>query len=484
MLAEAAAVITAEDSRDHLAVLAHDSMMGRDSERPEIWTAARYIAAEFAAMGLEPLDDNGDFIEEYPINIPEVDVTQIRMVVQGHGERLDLRCGEDFAIVPSLEVPSFTGVVVAPLVGYDWYRANPGSIPSGSLVLTFGSMMGSGDITTALRFASWMENVQEAGAYAVGMILPPTTPPEMMPVLAQQVAASPTLGGPPLLFFPSETVEKIFAFSGSPAPELDPLEVIQRAPVTVSLQMPVTARTITAPNVVARLAGRRQADLENVVLTAHFDHEPPGSPTAEGDSILNGADDNASGTVGLLEVARAFAALPQPPIRSVVFAAVSAEEKGLLGSAYLAEEGPAPASSTAANLNMDMLSRNGPDSLFVFGQTYSSLGTLFRDVLESHPELGFEVRPGLQMPDLDLIRFSDQAPYMARGVPVLFFNSGFHPELHTVDDEVELADTDKLARTAKLMFFLAYAVADNPADPVWTDEGRTRTEAMQRRLQR
>jgi hypothetical protein len=130
---------------------------------------------------------------------------------------------------------------------------------------------------------------------------------------------------------------------------------------------------------------------------------------------------------------------------------------------------------------MDMLSRNAKDSLYVFGQTYSSLGMVFREVLESHPELGFQVRPGLQMPDLDLIRFSDQAPFMARGVPVLLFNSGFHPELHTPDDEVDRADTDKLARAARLMFFLTWAVADDPDDPVWTEEGKARTEAMQKR---
>ncbi|MGW8268380.1 MAG: M28 family metallopeptidase, partial [Longimicrobiales bacterium] len=187
---------------------------------------------------------------------------------------------------------------------------------------------------------------------------------------------------------------------------------------------------------------------------------------------------------GLLEVARAFAALPEPPVRSVVFAAVSAEEMGLLGSAYLAEHGPAPAASTAANLNMDMLSRNQPDSLMVFGQSYSSLGDVFRRVLQDHPELGFAVRPGLQWPELDLIRFSDQAPYLERSVPVLFFNSGFHPELHTPDDEVALADTDKLARASRLMFYLAYAVADDPADPVWTPEGLARVEGMRHHLRR
>jgi len=488
MLARAAALITAENSLQHLAILAHDSMMGRDSERPEIWAAARYIAGEFEALGLEAADEDGDFIDEYPITIPEMDFTKVRMVVTAAGEQqgkpLELQCGEDFATVPALTAPNFSGVVLAPVVEHDWYRANPGSIPHGSLVLTHGPMMGSAEITEGLRFGSWMENVKEAGANAVGMILPPAVPLEMMAFLAEQMATSPVLDGPPMLMVPMVTVDKIFEFAGLLAPEMNPIMAVQHVPVNVSFEMPVTTRTIMAPNVVARIPGVQQAELGDVVLTAHFDHEPPGQPTAEGDSILNGADDNASGTVGLLEVARAFAALPEPPARSVVFAAVSAEEMGLLGSAYLAEEGPAPASSTAANLNMDMLSRNGADSLFVFGQTYSSLGTVFRNVLESHPELDFRVRPGLQMPDMDLIRFSDQANYLARGVPVLMFNSGFHPDLHTADDEVEKADTDKLARAARLMFFLTYAVATDPTDPRWTEEGRARTEAMQKRLRR
>jgi hypothetical protein len=88
------------------------------------------------------------------------------------------------------------------------------------------------------------------------------------------------------------------------------------------------------------------------------------------------------------------------------------------------------------------------------------------------------------MPELDLIRFSDQAPYLARGVPVLMFNSGFHPELHTPEDEVERADTDKLARAARLMFFLAWAVADDPEAPIWTEEGKARMEAMRQRVRR
>jgi hypothetical protein len=430
------------------------------------------------------MDEDGDFIDEYPILIPEMDVAQTRMVVEANGTSLELVCGEDFAVSPGVSVPEFRGVVLAPQVAHDWYRANPGQIPPGSLVLASGFPLGSQDITEGLRFGSWMDNVREAGANAVGIILPPQIPLEAMSVLATQVASSPVLDRPPMLLMPRATVERIFELAGSPQPELDPLEAIQTASATISLHMPVETRTVVAPNVVARLPGARGGELEDVVVTAHFDHEPPGSPTPEGDSIFNGADDNASGTVGLLEIAEAFATLPHPPVRTVVFAAVSAEEMGLLGSAYLAEHGPAPAGSVSAALNMDMLSRNGPDSLFVFGQTYSSLGTVLRTTLENHPELGLTVRPGLQMPDLDLIRYSDQFSYLARGVPVLMFNSGFHPELHTPDDEVERANTDKLARAARLMFFLTYAVANDPEDPVWTEEGRIRTEAMQKVVRR
>lgn len=481
-LAEAAAVITPGSSHRLLSALASDEMMGRDTQRPEVWEAARFIAREFRAMGLDPMDEDGDFIDEYPISIPSADCAEVRIEVEAGGESLDLQCGVDFAVAPSPATPSLTSVVVSPFLDHGWYREHPDSIPEHSLVLTPVPPMET--ITDNLRFASWMENVWDAGGDAVGLIAPPMMTEEMMGILASQFGAEPILAGPLFLFFRAAVVEELFQIAGVPFPDLAAVEGIHVASLHASLRMPVTTRTITAPNVMARLPGTRADELKEVVLTAHFDHEPPGAPTPEGDSIMNGADDNASGTVGLLEVARAFAALPEPPVRSVVFAAVSAEEMGLLGSAYLAEHGPAPAASTAANLNMDMLSRNHPDSLMVFGQAYSSLGDVFRRVLRDHPELGFAVRPGLQWPELDLIRFSDQAPYLERSVPVLFFNSGFHPELHTPDDEVALADTDKLARASRLMFYLAYAVADDPADPVWTPEGLARVEGMRHHLRR
>jgi len=481
-LNEAASTITSDDALRHLSSLASDDMMGRDTDTPQIWDAARYIAAEFREIGLDPMDEDGDFIDEYTITIPETDCAEVQMVVESRGQQLVFDCGEDFAIEPMLEPPVLTSVAVSPLLEHGWFREHEGSIPDGSLV--FVESVPTNTIAAGIDLGSKLMNIWEAGADAIAIIAPPGTTRETMRTMAASFSASPSLFGPPRLFVLQKTVETMFELTGAAAPDPSTLSSPYQAAATITFVMPVTTRTINAPNVVARLPGSQDGELKDVVLTAHFDHEPLGEPNALGDSILNGADDNASGTVGLMEVARAFAAMPKPPDRSVVFAAVSAEELGLLGSAHLAEFGPAPATSTAANLNMDMICRNGPDSLFVFGQTLSSLGDVFRTVLNAHPELGLAVREGLQQPEIDLIRFSDQASYLERGVPFLFFHSGFHPELHTPEDEVELADTDKLARSARLMFYLAYAVADDREDPVWTEAGQARTEGMQHTLLR
>jgi hypothetical protein len=363
-------------------------------------------------------------------------------------------------------------------------RENPELIPDGSMVLAPFPLTPMETLADNLKLATWMLNAVEAGASAVGLVLPAIFPAEMIGTLAQELREQPTVGDAPVFMFSSAALNRITEVAGLPGTDIHTVPTLREIPVSISIQLPVDTRTFTAPNVVARLPGQRGEDLKDLVLTAHFDHEPPGYPNELGDSIYNGADDNASGTVGLLEVARAFSTLAERPARSVIFAAVSGEEMGLLGSAHLAENGPGAARSTAANINMDMLSRNGPDSLFVFAQTYSTLGDIVQAELADHPELGLRVRTGLQTPEVDLIRFSDQASYLERGVPVLFFHSGFHPELHTPDDELSLTDPDKLARAARLIFHTALAVANDSMDPTWTEEGRARTEGMASRLRR
>jgi hypothetical protein len=228
---------------------------------------------------------------------------------------------------------------------------------------------------------------------------------------------------------------------------------------------------VSVPNVVGLLRGS-DPDLaeEWVVFTAHFDHVS-GAADETGDSIYNGADDNASGTAAVLEVAEAFSALPTPPRRSVAFVLVSGEEKGLLGARHFAQGASLPKEAMVADINADMVSRNWPDSIFVFGGEYSTLGATLDGILASHPEMGISVMEN-RWPQMPLFQMSDHFAFVREGIPAIFFFSGLHENLHRPSDELELVDADKAARVARLLFHLGYEVAQAADPPEWTPEGQ------------
>ena len=143
-----------------------------------------------------------------------------------------------------------------------------------------------------------------------------------------------------------------------------------------------------APNVVAILEGSDPAlKGQYVVFSAHMDHVGVGAPVA-GDSIYNGADDNASGTAAVLALANAFANSSTRPRRSLIFLTVSGEEEGLWGSAYFATHPPVPLDSMVAALNIDMIGRNWRDTIVAIGREHSDLGTTLDSVATKHRELG------------------------------------------------------------------------------------------------
>src|SRR5690606_30110326 len=210
-----------------------------------------------------------------------------------------------------------------------------------------------------------------------------------------------------------------------------------------------------------------------------FDHVGVGTPDAAGDSIYNGADDNASGTVALLQVARAFASLPKPPARSVVFLAVSGEEKGLLGSRYYSDNPTVPIERVVANINMDMVGRNSPDSVVAIGLDFSSLGPLVQEIAAKHPELGLTVAPDL-WPEEQLFFRSDHFNFARKEIPAIFFTTGLHEDYHRPSDEPEKIDVDKIARISKLVFYLGYEIATRREPPQWTEDGLAQVRAMTR----
>lgn len=233
------------------------------------------------------------------------------------------------------------------------------------------------------------------------------------------------------------------------------------------------------PNVVAILPGSDPALRdEYVILSAHFDHVGVGRPV-EGDSIYNGADDNASGTAGLLEVAKAFASLPERPRRSIVFLHVSGEEHGLIGSRWYSDHPTVPIEKVVANINVDMISRNAPDSIVVIGKDYSDLGRLVDRVGAQQPQLGLAVADDI-WPEERFFYRSDHYNFARLEIPSLFFFAGVHDDYHMPSDEVDSIDVDKAARVSRLIYYTVRAIADQQEHPRWDPEGLAEVRRMTR----
>ena len=188
---------------------------------------------------------------------------------------------------------------------------------------------------------------------------------------------------------------------------------------TFSANYQVKNEVITSHNVVARLEGSTHPD-ETVIYSGHWDHIGVGEPDARGDRIFNGAMDNASGTAALIELARGFATQPKPQ-RSVVFLAVTAEEKGLLGSEYYASNPLYPLAKTVAVINMDGMSPYSPSRDFgIYGTAKVELLDQLKDVAK-----GWDIRytPDTK-PEAGLFFRSDHFPFAKRGVPALSYGAG------------------------------------------------------------
>jgi Zn-dependent M28 family amino/carboxypeptidase len=248
------------------------------------------------------------------------------------------------------------------------------------------------------------------------------------------------------------------------------------------LQAVVRSREVTSPNVAAVLPGLGPAlKSEYVAYTAHSDHLGIGKPV-NGDAIYNGALDNASGVAALLEIARAFRALPNPPARSILFLDVTGEEMGLLGSDYFAHFPTVPIHSIVADVNMDgasifyafrdVVPRGGPDS------------TLGRVVQRAALQLGLKVSPDPQPEQIYFVR-SDQYSFVKQGVPSVFISEGYEAKDPGVDgkkvsdewratryhkpsdDMSQPMDLNASLQFMQLHFLVGYDIANDPQRPRW-----------------
>jgi Zn-dependent M28 family amino/carboxypeptidase len=236
----------------------------------------------------------------------------------------------------------------------------------------------------------------------------------------------------------------------------------------LTARLELTHTALDAPNAVGVLPGADPVlRREYVVISAHMDHI--GVVTGQADSINNGADDDASGTAGVMELAEAFGALERRPRRSLVFVAFSGEENGLWGSEYFVEHPPAGVERMVANINLDMIGRNAPDTIIAVGREHSSLGESLDRVTAAHPELGIVPVPDPH-PERRYFYRSDHYNFAVKGVPVVFFSSGEHDDYHKVSDSPDKIDADKIARLMRLVYHLVDDVANADAAPRWKPE--------------
>ncbi len=261
-----------------------------------------------------------------------------------------------------------------------------------------------------------------------------------------------------------EKIDQDYQSQGFPLPQLE-----------ATLETDISRHQTRIRNVLAYLPGS-DPDLKDevVIVSAHFDHVG----TQDGE-VFNGADDDASGTVGLLEIAEAFAVSPEKPKRSILFAAWNAEERGLLGSRYYVEKPAFLLEKTVALFQMDMIGRDEeiPDpqnprffglprqsaqenrnSLHVLG--YSRSEELRNLVTENNQQIGLDLKFQYDHTPANLLRRSDQWPFLSNDVPALFFHTGLHPDYHRPTDTADKINYPKMEKVVRLIFLCSWTAAN------------------------
>ena len=505
--------IRREAIETHLEYLASDELMGRMTGTPEYDEAAAYVAAQFADIGLQPGGDDGDWMQQVPMLARRLDTESATVVFHMDGEEHRQRWKDDFVMGGDKERPEthVTAEVVfvgfglhAPEMGYSDYE---GIDVDGKIIAVFGGAPASFPHNERAYYSSSRTKAGEAVKRgAVGTITMRSRTDQKRfewKRLTQNAGVRPgmswiNLSGDAVDFFPEleggaiiNTPPAEQLFSRSPITfeqALDAADAGELLSTPLGVEATLARKTdhesITSPNVVGILRGSdpELAD-EYVVYTAHLDHVGTGNPV-DGDHIYNGMYDNAMGTSILVETARAFAAMPEPSRRSIVFLAVTGEERGLLGSDYYANYPTVPSDSIVANVNLDMPVLTYPlADLIAFGSEHSSLEHIIRDAILAED---FELSPDPMPEEVIFIR-SDQYSFVKKGVPSVFLVPGHtstdkdidggalqrefnKKHYHQPSDDLSLPiDWPSALRFARANVRIGYAVAQDDERPTWNE---------------
>lgn len=509
--------ITNSFLRNHLSAFAADSMMGRETGTKGGEKAARFLSRQYKQLGLKPVGDNNSYFQNYDltatrtdsvvfstysINSGGINKTLSRSVNSAHstgnfiqryganspieGEVVFAGYGiqnEDLGInhLQGIDLKDKWLLVfedVPQVVNGDtlyqnrrqfsqgWLRnmlqqeiAGILTIPNGSaedFQETVNANRGSFGQPSGMRLA--YRDQQNDGP---GWSLTTIAPTQAADILERAT------GTGNLEAIQENLNKNIITFSP------------QATGIGVSQQPYSTDVTIEAANIAAFLEGADpELKDEVVVLSAHYDHVGIGRPDSTGDTIYNGANDDGSGTIGVLSAARAFsraAANGVKPRRSILFLSVSGEEKGLLGSRYYSDHPIFPMEKTVADINTDMIGRVDPehrekgvtDYIYIIGGNIisSDLSNLLKKGNSRAGELQLDMRYNDLTDPNQFYRRSDHWNFGRFSVPFVFFFNGVHEDYHQPSDEVEKINFDLMAKTARSMYATTVMVANADSAP-------------------
>ena len=489
--------------------LAADDLDGRETGTPGYQRAAEYVAAKFEELGLEPAGEDGSYYQSVPLIAGSLLAGESRLTLVHGGGETELEIETDFVLAADLLRQSaeltaplaFVGFGVrAPAFGHDDYAdidvsgkivvlldGAPDRFPHGERAYYSNSVMklqtaaelGAVGVVTMMLPRDrvnypWKTVVADSEMSAMRWLDPSGRPHGAHAGLFLVAMLSPE--GEIKLFQDEErTPAQLFAVAAAG----------ETSSFDLSAQLRAFAITghehVKSPNVIARLQGNDpELAAEHVVLTAHLDHVGSVPVEAGNDGIHNGAYDNASGVAMLLEVAAALATAAEPPRRSVLFLALTAEEKGLLGSEYFLENPGVDLENLVADVNLDMVLMLHPlKDVVAFGAEHSTLEQVVERAarqsgvaisLDPIPEWAFFVR-------------SDQYPFVLKGIPSIFLVSGFdagavdgleqfHQWMRNIyhtpaDDMQQVFDFEAGADFARLNLLIVTDVANAEERPRW-----------------
>lgn len=493
--------------RADVTFLASKPLDGRLSLRKGSEVAVEWIESEFAKAGLAPVAD-GSYLQQVPLVEYRVDREKTALKLSVGGKQVTVSPGQanfSFPAPISLKAPVvFAGFgISAPELGYDDYA---GIDVKGKIVLIFDHepqendarsvFNGKGNTRYAGSFVK-LKTAQRKGAAAVLLMAEPDRSHpsneerrNRIPGSAARIAAIPVQALAPgeiriplislaeASAFEIVAKEKLLELQRSIDRTLKPASYeLAETIATLSIQM-AESKALLAPNVLGLLEGSDPAlKGETIVISAHYDHD---GPAASVESYFPGADDNASGTAGVVALAHAFARHKPRPKRSILFAVFAAEERGLLGSYYYAANPLRPLRTTRAVINFDMIGRNEEASrqtdglIDIAADTSNELNLVgtpyspeYRQMVEqANRRVGMNLNYKWDSePALNVFFRSDQYPFVLHDVPAFWWFTGFHPDYHQTTDTADRIQYAKMARILKLAFYSAEGLGNAATSP-------------------